>query len=518
MRLLCRLLIILVVCLVAIALPAAPAQAQGPWIELSPDGGVPGKNVTVYGYNFTDGEELDIYYYRNGARIRVLQVETDEDGDFEDTFTVPESYTGLHEVRAYVGNSPQAAANFTVEPGLTVEPEEGPVGTNITVEGHGFAEDEEEIELRYYLDGNYTSVARNISADEDGNWERSFQIPVSAQGSHKIDAQGEDSSFSEVQDSAFEVTPGIALDRSSGSPGESVAVTGRGFAAGERDITILFGGEAVETEIRADTTGYWRESFEVPERPKGIYNVTAEGEFTHKEDVSAVNFEIKSGLVLSPDQGHVSTNLTVTGDGFATNKDVEVMYDGSKVADGTTDNKGSFNVTFVVPESQYGTRQVTAADAAGNDATAIFTMESDPPDVPELISPADKSRVGFIGKVTPTFEWSQVSDESGVRYGLQIAASANVTATGFVDPLISKEGLAGTNYTLDATEALPYGTYYWIVQATDGAENKSGWTAARSFRAGLLALWAFILAIVVIVAVIATLVHFLVLRRRIHYY
>jgi hypothetical protein len=126
--------------------------------------------------------------------------------------------------------------------------------------------------------------------------------------------------------------------------------------------------------------------------------------------------------------------------------------------------------------------------------------------------------VGFIGKVTPTFEWSQVSDESGVRYGLQIAASANVTATGFVDPLISKEGLAGTNYTLDATEALPYGTYYWIVQATDGAENKSGWTAARSFRAGLLALWAFILAIVVIVAVIAALVHFLVLRRRIHYY
>ena len=41
-----------------------------------------------------------------------------------------------------------------MEPGLTVSPEEGPVGTNVTVEGHGFAEDEEDIELRYYLNGN----------------------------------------------------------------------------------------------------------------------------------------------------------------------------------------------------------------------------------------------------------------------------------------------------------------------------------------------------------------------------
>ena len=518
MRLLCRLLIILVVCLVAIALPAEPAQAQSAWIELSPDNGVPGMNVTVQGHNFTAEEEFDVYYYRNTARVRVLQVETDEDGDFEDTFVVPESYTGLHEVRVYIATSLKAAGNITVEPGLTVSPEEGPVGTNVTVEGHGFAEDEEKVDLRYYINGNYTTIAQNISADQYGNWERSFQIPASAQGSHKIDAQGEDSSLAEVQDAAFEVTPGIALDRLSGSPGESVAVTGRGFAAGERDITILFAGEAVETEIRADTTGYWQESFEVPERPKGTYNVTAEGEFTDKEDVSAVNFEIKSGLVLSPNQGHVGTNLTITGHGFAINKDVDVMYDDSNVVTGRTDTAGSFSVTFGVPESQHGAHQVTAKIGGETQATGSFTMESDPPDAPQPISPPDETRVGFMGKVMPTFEWSEVSDESGVRYSLQVASSANVTAAGFVDPLISKEGLVGTNYTLDATEALPYGTYYWIVQATDGAENKSGWTAARSFRAGLLALWAFILAIVVIVAVIAALVHFLVLRRRIHYY
>jgi len=394
------------------------------------------------------------------------------------------------------------------------------VGNNVTVKGHGFAEDEEKIKLRYYLDGNYTTVAQNITTDEDGSWQRIFQIPPSAQGSHKVDAEGEDSSAGDVRDAAFEVTPGIALNKLSGSPGESVTMTGSGFYPNDRYITILFAGVEVATETRVDAgaAGNWTKVFRVPEIPKGTYNVTAEGARTKKEDITARNFEIKPSIVLPPGEGYVGMNLTVTGTGFAANKDVDVMYDGSKVGSGTTNSKGSFSVTFAVHESPHGARQVTVEDTAGNDATAIFTMESDRPDVPELISPPDESRVGFIGKVTPTFEWSEVSDESGVHYSLQIAASANVTTAGFVEPVLSKQGLVGTNYTLNATEALPYGTYYWIVQAIDGAENESGWTAARSFRAGLLPLWAFILAIVVIVAAIGTLVYFFVFRKRVHYY
>jgi hypothetical protein len=393
------------------------------------------------------------------------------------------------------------------------------VGTNVTVEGHGFAKDEKSIKLRYYLDGNQTMIAQSISADEYGSWERSFQIPVSAQGSHKIDAEGNDSSLTEVQDAAFEVTPGISLDKSSGSPGESIAVTGRGFATGERDITILFGGEAVETEIRADTTGYWQENFDLPERPKGTYSVTAYGESTPRGAVSAVSFNIRPGLLLSPSEGHVGTNLTVTGGGFTANKDVDVMYDDSQAATGRTNSGGSFSVTFGVPESQHGAHQVTAEIGGETEATRSFTMESNPPDTPEPISPPDKSRVGFIGKVTPTFQWSAVSDESGVRYSLQVGASANVTATGgFADPIVSVTDLVGTNYTLNATEALAYGTYYWIVRTVDRAGNKSNWTDPISVQVGLLPLWAFILAIVVIAAVIGTLVHFFVIRRRIHYY
>ena len=520
MRFLSRLVIAFAVCLVAIALPSAPAQANGAHVTLSPDSGIVGEEVTVRGYNFTADEWVDIYYYLNGDREWIDDVETDGDGDFRGvTFIVPESYSGAHDVRVYIGTSLQAMEDFTVEPGLIVDPEEGPVGTTVTVEGRGFAEDEEDIELRYYLDGDYEVIEDDITADEDGSWETSFQIPPSTQGSHKIDARGDESRLYEVEDATFEVAPGISIDNSSGSVGDNITMTGSGFEADERDITILFDGEAVITEIRADDTGYWEEDFEVPAMPTGNYSVTAEGEQTPKEDITELSFEIEPDIVLSPDEGHVGIDLTVTGRGFAANEDVVITYDGSQVATDTTNDKGSFDASFLVPESQYGEQQVTAEDDAENEAAANFTMESDPPDKPELISPPDGGRVGFIGTVRPTFEWSEVSDDSGVRYSLQIATSENVTDGEFVDdPIFSVEGLVGTNYTLNATEALPYGTYYWIVQAVDGAENESGWTTAYSFRAGLLPLWAFIVIIVSIVVLIGALVYFFVIRRRVYYY
>ena len=520
MRWLSRLLVIFVICLVAVTLPAMPVQAQGADITLSPDDGVPGEEITVYGYNFTPDRWVDIYYYQNGARTWVAEVRADDDGDFHVDFEVPESYTGDHEVLAEDTYDVDASEYFDVEPGLTIDPEEGPVGTTVTVEGHGFAEDEEDIELMYYLNGNdYETVADDIEADEDGWWEVSFQIPSSARGDHYIDAQGADSELRDVEDATFEVMPEISLEESSGSVGDNIMMTGSGFAADERDITILFEGEAVFTEIRADDKGYWEENFVVPEMPTGTYSVTAEGEYTPEEDISALSFEIGPGLVLSSYEGHVGMNLTVTGGGFDPDNNVVIKYDGSEVETARTNAEGSFEVSFAVPESQNGGRNVTAEIGGETEATAIFTMESDPPDKPELISPADGDRVGFVGKVRSIFEWSEVSDESGVYYSLQISIGNNVTATeGFADPIVSISNIVGTNYTLEKTEALRYGTYYWIVQAVDGAENESGWTAAGSFRAGVMPLWAFIVSIVAIVGGIGAAVYFFVIRKRIYYY
>ena len=524
MRLLYRLLAIFVICLVAVTLPAVPAEAQdGHSIWLSPSRGVPGTEVTVYGRNFTAYKWVDIYYYLDTAdETWIDDIKTDDDGDFRITFKVPESCTGDHKVLAEDTYNVDAYDYFTVEPGLTVDPEEGTVGTIVTVEGHGFAEDEEDIELMYYLDGSPEVVAEDIEANEDGYWEASFQIPSSAKGDHDIDAEGNENEFRDVQDATFEVTPTISIDESSGSAGDEVMMTGNGFEARDRYIKVLFAGEEAETEpeiIRADENGYWEASFEVPEMPTGEYSVTAEGESTRKEDITELSFEIEPGLVLSPDEGYVGMNLTVTGGGFASDEDVVIMYDGSEVETATTTAEGSFEVSFPVPESKHDARQITAEVGGETEATATFTVESDAPETPELTSPPDGDRVGFIGKIRPTFEWSEVSDISGVYYSLQISTSANVTASGeLADYIVSKEGLVGTNYTLEKTEALRYGTYYWIVQAVDGAENAGNWTVVYSFRAGRLPLWAFIVSIVAIAGGIGAAVYFFVIRKRIRYY
>lgn len=522
MRWITRLLAIFVVCLVAVTLPAAPAQAQGAYIILSPDDGVPGEEITVYGYNFTADRWVDIYYYLNGTRTWVAEVRADDDGDFKVDFEVPESYTGDHEVLAEDSYGVDASEYFDVEPGLTIDPEEGPVGTTVTVEGHGFAEDEEDIELLYYFDGTAEVVADNIEADEDGYWEVSFPIPSSAKGDHNLDAQGDDSELKDVKDATFEVMPEISLEESSGSVGDEVTMTGSGFYPDDIYIKILFAGEEAKTEpeiIRADENGYWEANFEVPKMPTGDYSVTAEGESTHKEDITALSFEIGPGLVLSPYEGHVGTNLTVTGGGFTPDEPVVIKYDGSEVETARTNEEGSFEVIFPIPESKYGARQVTAEIGGVLEAAATFIMESDAPDKPKLVSPPDGDRVGSIGRTRPTFEWSEVSDDSGVYYSLQIATSANFSATeGFADPIVTVSNIVGTNYTLTNTEALPYGTYYWIVQAVDGAENESGWTAARSFRAGAMPLWAFIVIMVAVAGGIGALIYFRVIRNRIYYY
>jgi len=515
MKSLPRLVIVLVVCLIAIALPAVPAQALCPSIELSSSSGVPGTNIAVNGQYFHENAYVEIYY--DGSSIATGS--TDINGNFAIAITIPESCKGNHKVLAVIGayiGTVEVDTYFTVKPRLMVNPEEGPVGTNVTVKGQGFAQNETGIELRYYLDGNYKTIEGNITANDKGSWKTRFSIPLSTRGEHKLDTQSAETKLYEVEDAIFKVTTEISIDKSSGNVGESITMTGSRFAAYEKNIQILFDEEAVVTDIRADATGDWEKNFEVPEMPAGTYSVTAEGEQTKEEDVSALNFKIEPGIVLSLDEGYVGIDLTVTGRGFAANEDVDIMYEGSQKATAGTNDKGSFEVSFPVPESQYGERLVTAEDAEGNKTKqpAIFTLESDPPPMPTLISPSNKSMVGLVGGVRPTFEWSEVSDDSGVRYSLQIATSEDVTATGkFVYPIVSKEGLVGTNYTLEETEALPYGTYYWIVQAVDGAENEGGWTAAHSFRAGLLPLWGFIAIITSTVVVIIALIRFLLRRR-----
>jgi len=134
---------------------------------------------------------------------------------------------------------------------------------------------------------------------------------------------------------------------------------------------------------------------------------------------------------------------------------------------------------------------------------------SDAPAKPILSSPANDSRVGFIGKQALTFQWTVVPEFSGVSYKLQITSDPS-----FVNLTIPEvSGLTETSYTLPQGQALPYGTYYWRMKAIDSAQNDSGWTAPHSFQVGLMPLWTFIVIVVVIGMLVAALVYRFALKR-----
>lgn len=517
----------IIVCVVATLVPALPTQAiciTPPEITLIPSWGVPGDTVTIIGEHFGDRSWADIYY--DGTWIE--EVQSNGAGALDFTITIPESPKGKHQVLAAVkinDETYEAVAYFDVWPGLTVSPERGPVGTNVTVTGRGFVEDETILDVRYYLAGTFQTVAENIPVDADGRWETIFHIPPSTRGQHKIDAWGSSTIRAAVRHVVFTVGPGISAAATSGSAGQSITVKGSGFAPDETGIRILLDERPVRTDITANLQGDWTASFEVPEMPKGTYNLTAEGESTWRRDVGGISFSVGSSLTLYPAEGHVGMEVAVTGHGFPAREDVVIMYGDTQVKTARADQEGSFNLSFAVPEGPRGARQVTASVApdpngtagTGTNVSVVFTMESDPPPTPEAASPVGGARVGLLRKATPTFTWSEVDDASGVSYSLQISARDEVTEAGqFVDPMVSVQGLTGTSYTPE-TGPLPYGRYYWTVRAVDGAENESGWSEAHSFRVGLMPRWAFILCIVVLVLLLLFLVRLLVIRRTYYY-
>jgi hypothetical protein len=511
MRWLSQLLVVSIICLIAAAIPGVPAQAIClPYsIEVSPKWGMPATNTTVYGYGFAADKLVDIYY--DGDLMTTGR--TDIEGDFSLTFTVPEDCQGYYRVLADVGYA-EIDTYFHVRPGLTISPEAGPAGTNITVQGKGFVANEPDIELMYYLSAdNPETMERDITANALGSWETVLQIPPSNGGLHRIDAQGTESQSYDVVDATFRVTAQTGLDKSSGIAGDTVTMSGSRFAVSEKGIKILFNGRELVKDIRANSNGEWQATFQVPEMSAGTYSITAEGQQTTKEDVGQLSFQIKPYVILSPAEGHVGTNVAITGHGFALNQNVSITYDGNQVSTAETDDEGHFQTGFDVLESQYGERLVTAEDATGNDGTAIFTMESNHPDMPIPISPANGGRLGFMGDVAPTFEWSAVSDDSGVHYRLQVATSEDFAASSVI---ASVTGLTETSYALN--ETLPNGAYYWAVEAVDGAENESGWTPALSFRVGFLPKWGFISIIAAVGTVLLAFgIRALVKRRSIYY-
>jgi len=497
--------IALLLSLLMVVIPATPASAARV-IEVDPEQGIVGDTITITGTGFTASTEaterhVDIYFAEDEAgtaddigqevntyeylKSPIVGYDGDDDeGEFETTFKVPERLRdgtddedvtiGPYYVYVTLWNTTRikAVAEFTIIGGeITIDTEEGPVGTEVEIDGEDFGY-KEDITIEYD-DDEIDIKEGDEETDRDGEFNNTLiVIPESTAGEHTIRVIG-DESGSEVE-ATFTVEPEIIISPDSGGIDTEVTVSGTGFGY-KSDFGIFIDGTKVASD-QTDKYGTFDVSFNMPQMMAGLYDIEAEDE-DDNSDKAEFAF-ILASAALTPPTGHIGTEITASGTGFATGKIVTIKYDTTEIATPTVKTDGTFSTTFKVPASKHGDHKITITDEQTT-KEFTFTMESKAPTVPAPLSPA----MGVKVEQPVKLDWEDVTDDSPpVTYVLQIATSPDFTSLSME---IEKTELTKSEYTLSAVEKLePVSeeeAFYWRVRAVDGAANESQWTGAGSF-------------------------------------
>ncbi len=463
-----RFALAIALCLLLTFMTASPVLAA-PQLNLSPTSGARGTDVTVTGTNFASYAGDIVHILFGGVEIADSPLTVPQNGTFTVTFDVPrQAAPGIVYVTVItIGGVELASSNpFTIiGTDISISPEVGTVGTNVTVHGKGLYA-KGKVTFYYYSNGARVNMGTDVTSSI-GECTYSFTVPDSSSGSHRVvvrDANGDEA------EARFDVISSIVLKPASAPIGAKLAVSGTGFGS-ESDVTIYLGDAEVIAQ-RTDEFGSFEVSFAVPELRPGIYNLEVRDK---SGNMAQTQFTVVASISLSKVTGHIDEELTVSGTGFMGGPLVFISYDSIPVADCVADESGAFSVSFNIPVSIHGNHQVAASDGI-NLATSLFSVESQAPPVPEPVLPENGSEV----EPETYFYWEDVSDPSGVTYTLQVATDADFSSVVF-----EETELRLSDYIIleqDKLQPTKKETpYYWRVKAVDGASNESEWSIAPSF-------------------------------------
>jgi hypothetical protein len=267
-----------------------------PEIEINPASGWVNTVVGIYGSGFSSGE-TNIKVTYDGGTVK-SDIAADARGSWQSSFSIPSSSRGGHEIRAYgamTNESNIQSVSFSVSPGMKIEPVSGYlggaiyVGDSLYVSGVGFDANETGIKVTY--DG--ALAVSDITADTKGSWSGILSVPSSSKGEHIIDASGEVTRASDIQDSIVIVSPKVELNPSTSvAIGTDVTIHGTGFAPNQV-ITISYDGAKIASNSATDAKGIFTTSFKIPQGKAGDHTVTV-------TDPTAAVFSVNLSVESSP--------------------------------------------------------------------------------------------------------------------------------------------------------------------------------------------------------------------------
>jgi hypothetical protein len=483
--------------------PSAVAEFEvQPSVKADPEEGPVGTEITLNGYGFDNGDAVGVTLFQGDVEKGAEKTATaGTKGSWTITYTIPDTPAGGYAFKIGPANTDEVwvMKYFKVTPEITVNPESGTVGQIIEVSGTGFASEEEDIEITF--DGESVRTNNPVIADENGSWEALVLVPPVQRGTYTVDASGESTRARDVPDVEFIVGAGVSVEPGLAYVGDTITVTGGGFAPEETGVRVTFDGTVAATNIPVDTNGRWESSFDLQISTYGSHTVSASGDTT-----AAVTTTLSTQAqitALSPVEGAPGDSVTLTGDGFHGSQDLTVTIGGVAASgDIRTQSNGNVNISFRVPRgSPEGERTLTVADEGGaTDSTDFTVTQKTLSTTPLPISPKDKTlRSGEV-----TFSWQGATGSTTYTYTLEInttAGSGNIW---------SQSGIAESSYKLTDTEtvreALDRGTYYWRVKIVDDYGNEGPWSDYSEFRVSPIPTWVWVvigLVVLVVLMVVA---------------
>ncbi len=224
--------------------------------------GIAGTTVTITGTGFAGSTSIVATF--NNAALTLNSSVTDASGGFTATFTVPAVAAGTYEVKVIAGST--QTANFTVvDPTISLDKNSGKVGESITITGTNFAAGST---ITFTIDGATSPNLPSTTANANGGFTVSFNIPVIAGGAHTLAVTSGVISKS----AQFTVTANASIAPVSGNVGTSVTVTGTGFTA-STVVTIKYNGSVVASGTLTTPNGSFSATFPVPASAGGAHTV-----------------------------------------------------------------------------------------------------------------------------------------------------------------------------------------------------------------------------------------------------
>jgi hypothetical protein len=452
----------------------------GTSIQLHPGDGPVGTIVTIDGSGFYANQVVTFFYYPD-TQVELGAEDAASTGEFSYSFAVPESTAGNHRVVARNDWGGWAELNFKVIPIVTIEPESGAIGDEVTAAGTGFGN---QSRVNIYFNDDRVATTKT---DKYGSFGVAFDMPITEAGTYDIDIEDKDGNKDTVE---FTIAAGATLSPTTGNVDTTLTLSGIGFEAGET-VTIKYDDTLVATAT-ANANGGFSLNFKAPVSVGGIHSII----ITDGDTTITQLFTMEStpppipALLLPEDTDKTKAEIYFDWDDvtdpsgvtytfqIATDNDfTSIVLEKTDLTSADYNLTGAEELQPTIKEAPYYWR-VKAIDDAFNESewSTIWSFYSEPPPTPALLLPEDTDKT----QAKIYFDWDDVTDPSGVTYSFQIATDKDFTSI-----VLEKTALTSADYNLTGAEELQptmkEAPYYWRVKAINGAFNESEWSTIWSF-------------------------------------